>query len=169
MFPLLIPMLIGAGVGALSNRKDPLKGGLLGAGMGAMGGAGVGLLGGAGAAGGSAAGAGASSLVSPVAAPAMGSTLPGLGQYATGYTAQGLLGAASQYAKPASQMASIAQQSGLLDPQQQQQPMGGPLPMPPNTGAQTLGELAQAGDSSQQITQESAARKKRRAGLLGVA
>src|SRR5512139_2977928 len=36
-FPF-IPMLIGAAGGALMNRKDPLKGALLGAGMGAAGG-----------------------------------------------------------------------------------------------------------------------------------
>ena len=155
MFPLFMPMLMGAGIGALTN-KDPLKGGLLGAAMGATGGAlAPGIL------GGSALPAG---MAGPVV-PQMGAAIPGLEQFATGYTPQGILGAASQYAKPASEMAKMAQQSGLLDPQQ---PIAAPQPMQPsNTGAQVLGQLAQAGDSSQQITQDSAMRKKRRNQLLG--
>lgn len=39
MFPLMMPMLLGAGAGALLKKKDPLKGALLGAGLGAAGGA----------------------------------------------------------------------------------------------------------------------------------
>ena len=38
MFPLMIPMLIGGGVGLLTNKKNPLEGALMGAGMGAAGG-----------------------------------------------------------------------------------------------------------------------------------
>lgn len=38
MLPFMIP-LIGAGIGAIANRKDPLKGGLIGGGLGMAGGA----------------------------------------------------------------------------------------------------------------------------------
>ncbi len=163
MLPMFMPLMLGAGLGALTSKKNPLMGGLLGAGLGAAGGAlAPGLLGGA-----SASAALPAGMAGPVA-PTMGATIPGLESFVTGTTPQGLLGAASQYAKPASQMAQIAQMSGILDPQQQQ-PIGAPPMQQPNTGAQTLAQLAQAGDSSQQITQESAARKKRRAGLLGAA
>ena len=39
MFPLAMPMMIGGGLGLLTNKKNPLKGALMGAGMGAAGGA----------------------------------------------------------------------------------------------------------------------------------
>jgi len=38
MFPLMVPMLIGGGVGLLTNKKNPLEGALMGAGVGAAGG-----------------------------------------------------------------------------------------------------------------------------------
>lgn len=38
MFPLMIPMLIGGGVGLLTNKKNPLEGALMGAALGAGGG-----------------------------------------------------------------------------------------------------------------------------------
>lgn len=38
MFPLMMPMLIGGGLGLLTNKKNPLQGALLGAGLGAAGG-----------------------------------------------------------------------------------------------------------------------------------
>lgn len=44
MFPLMMPMLIGGGMGLLTNRKNPLKGALIGAGLGAAGGSMSGLL-----------------------------------------------------------------------------------------------------------------------------
>lgn len=44
MFDPFTLALIGGGIGALTNKKDPLKGGLLGAGLGAAGGYGAGLL-----------------------------------------------------------------------------------------------------------------------------
>lgn len=85
MFPLLMPMLIGAGLGAITNKKDPLKGAVIGAGLGAAGGtlapgllAGGGAAGtaGTGAAGGLTASAGAGTTL---AAPASGSMGGGLG------------------------------------------------------------------------------------------
>lgn len=160
MFPLFTPLLLGAGLGALTH-KNPLKGGLLGASMGAsLGALAPGILGGSAAAG----AALPAGMAGPVA-PQMGAAIPGLEQFATGYTPEGLLGAASQYTKPASQVAQLVHQSGLLDPQQ---PIAAAPPMQSsNTGTQILGQLAQAGDSSQQITQDSAARKKRRSQLLG--
>lgn len=76
MFPLMLPMLIGGGLGALTSKK-PLQGALLGAGMGALGGAVTpamgGLFGGAGAAAPGVAGAAASG-----AAPSMATAMPAL-------------------------------------------------------------------------------------------
>lgn len=43
-----IPMMIGAAGGALMNKKDPLKGALMGAGIGAAGGTALGAMGGSG-------------------------------------------------------------------------------------------------------------------------
>lgn len=82
-------------------------------------------------------------------------------------TGGGLLGAASQYGKPAMQALSSAQQSGLLGDQQQ------PAPQPQAVqqatgGAQTLAQIAQQGDQiQQQLQQTQMQRKQRRMGLLG--
>lgn len=53
-----IPMAIGAAAGAMSNKRDPLKGAAIGAGMGYLGGAAAPMLGAGGAAAGSGAAAG---------------------------------------------------------------------------------------------------------------
>lgn len=74
MFPLIIPMLIGGGVGLLTNKKNPLEGALMGAGMGAAGG----LLSPAAAAG-AAAPAAAGTAAAGTAAAGTGTAVAGLG------------------------------------------------------------------------------------------
>lgn len=88
-------MAIGAVAGALSNKKNPLAGAAMGAGMGAMGGAGAGLLGAAGAAG-SAGAAGAASGAASGAAGASAAGMSGaLGSGISGSLGSALPGAAS--------------------------------------------------------------------------
>lgn len=92
MFPLLIPMAIGAFGGAALNKKNPLKGALLGAGLGAGGGLLAAPAAGAAAAG-AAGGAGVAGAVSGTAgtAGAAGglSVAPGIG---TALTSPGVAG-----------------------------------------------------------------------------
>ena len=138
MFPLLIPMGIGALGGALLKKKDPLKGALLGAGLGAGAAAAApaigGLLGGSGAASGAAAAApwadAAGAIVAPAAAPS------------TGLLASAN-SALTQY-KPMIDAASTGiQMSGALDPQPEQ---AAPAPAPMTQGgAETLAAIAGQG------------------------
>ena len=138
MFPLLIPMGVGALGGALMKKKDPLKGALLGAGLGAGAAAAApaigGLLGGSGAASGAAAAApwadAAGAIVAPAAAPS------------TGLLASAN-SALTQY-KPMIDAASTGlQMSGALDPQQQEAPA--PVPEQMQGGSQTLATIAAQG------------------------
>lgn len=142
MFPLLIPMLAGAAGGALLNKKDPLKGALLGGGLAAGGGA---LL-----------GAGAS-------AGAMGAgTVGGAGAAVPGAVSQGgLLGGFSQYAKPIGDAAATANQVGGLLSQPQQQMPQAQLPQ-----YQDMSGLLATAQQNPQLAQLQAQRAKRR-GLLG--
>jgi len=82
MFPLMAPMLIGGGIGLLTNKKNPLEGALMGAGMGAAGG----LL--------SPAAAGAPAELGAAAVPGLstGTAVPGL---STGTAVPGLNAAAA--------------------------------------------------------------------------
>lgn len=145
MFPLLMPLLIGAGLGAVANKKDPLKGALLGAGLGAAGGTlaagGGGLLGGSSAA----AGAGATTaggLLAPGASAAAGaaemaSTLPAFnpisGAYVNATSLPGMTGvteslkAATTAMKPVGEAMGTAKlaQGLLAEPE-----MAPPPPMP---------------------------------------
>jgi len=75
MFPLMVPMLIGGGVGLLTNKKNPLEGALMGAGVGAAGG----LL--------SPAAAGAAAELGAAGAAGFGTAVPGL---STGTAVPGL-------------------------------------------------------------------------------
>ena len=84
MFPLMIPMLIGGGVGLLTNKKNPLEGALMGAGMGAAGG----LLSPAAAP----AAAGAAAELGAAGAGGFGTAVPGL---STGTAVPGLNAAAA--------------------------------------------------------------------------
>jgi hypothetical protein len=155
MFPFMIPMLLGAGLGAATSRK-PLKGALLGAGMGALGGYGAGLLGGAGAAGGAAA-----------MGPSLptGAVIPELAKYQTGGLLGGLNTAAS-YAKPIGQAMSAAQQAGVIG----QEPAQPSPVIQPQINPQTLPALSEQLQSlMQQQEQMNMARRKQRQSLLGVA
>lgn len=145
MFPLFVPMLIGAGIGAVASKKDPLKGALLGAGAGALGGQfAPGLLGGASSAapggllGAEAAGStGIGGLLgNPMTAASYGT---GLGTQQTAMLAaqeagmgsmpigKSLLGGASQLAKDAAPVMNVA--STAMSMGGQEQPMPAPPPM----------------------------------------
>lgn len=144
MFPMLMPLLIGAGLGAVANKKDPLKGAMLGAGIGAAGGllapaaAGGGLLGAApaaGAAGASgAAGAAAGATSAAAGGASMASSLPAFnpitGTFANASSLPGMTGltetlkSATAAVKPFGEAAGTAMQAkGLLAPEQ---PMAAP-------------------------------------------
>ena len=165
---LMLPMLLGAGLGAATSKK-PLKGALLGAGLGAAGGAlAPGLLGAGAASGAAGASASGAAAMGPVMGGevAMGSAIPGLEAFATGYTPQGLLGAAGGAAKTAAPFAGLALQSGLLDGGQQQV-QASPVAQPQVT-ATTLPELsAQLQQGLLAQRQEDQHRRQRRHGLLG--
>lgn len=162
-----------ATVGALTDRKKPLRGALMGAGLGAGGGALMsggglgglmgsgsaagggagGLLGGSGAASGAAAAAPWADGAGAIVAPAAPST--------------GLLSSANaaltQY-KPMIDAATTGiSMSGVLDQQQSQGPQA-PAPMMNQGGAEVLGQLASQGGGMQQDMQE---RAKRRSLLRG--
>lgn len=181
MFPFLIPLLIGAAGGALTNKKDPLKGLLMGGALGATGGllapAALGALGAAGAAGaeGAATAGAATAGVTGAEGAFLGegaaSGIPAWDAAATtghGFMEGGksFLSTASEYMKPASQASSLAQQAGLLGPREQ--PQASPTPMPqPGGGAQTLASIAQmASQQGQLIDQEQELRRRKRLGLL---
>lgn len=174
MFPLLIPMAIGAGAGALMNKDKPLKGALMGAGLGAAGGAAApalgGLLGGgaASAAPGAAAAAGAApaagfGIGQPLVTGAMGSSSMAGGASAAGNAGgmmggmKGLLDTANAYAPLVGTMASFAP-GGSEQPSVQ-----APAPTVGQGGAETLAALAgQPGDSM--LAADAQARAQRRAG-----
>lgn len=111
--PFLIPLLM-AGAGALADRKDPLRGAMIG---GALGFGGAGLLGGAGAVGGTGAAA-TEGLLGTAAAEGAGTAAAGVGTEAAlansaGYLAPEMAGMASEQA-----MAPIIEQgtqAGMMD------------------------------------------------------
>lgn len=158
MFPLMLPMLIGGGLGALTSKK-PLQGALMGAGMGALGGAVApslgGLFGGSGAAGAAASGA----------APSMATSLPAFdpiaGQFVNAGNLQGGMGGLMSNIKPIAQAVGTANQLGLLGGQDQ--PITpSPTMQSPGGGAQVLGQLAQTPDAVEQGRQL----RKQRRGLV---
>lgn len=173
-------------MGALADKKNPVRGAALGAGIGMTGGllapaaagaAGAGAAG-AGAAGTAATGAAGAGLLGDATAAGYGgltgagaATMGGgasvAGGSALGSTASsGLLGAMNTYGKPASQAMNLVQQSGLLGGQREQA-QASPFIQPQGTGQQVLAQLAQQGDPSQALAQEEMMRRKRRMGLLG--
>lgn len=165
MIPMAFaPMAIGGLLGALTN-KNPLKGGLLGAGMGALGGAAMpalsGMFGGAGAAGAAA---------DPLAAylttgGAEGSIVGGgTGGAAGSVGGGGLFGGDTM--KNLGGAAQIASASGVLN--NSQQPIQSQPVQQGQGGAQVLGQLAQPQGGAQLQAMEQA-RMRRRQGLLGVA
>ena len=165
-----------AAVGAIADRKKPLRGAAMGAGLMATGGAAAGAMGGGAAAagaGGAAAGTGAAAGGATAAGTgaagggllggtaAAGSAAPAAAGTAAPST--GLLSTFGQY-KPAFDAAATGvQMSGLLDPQQQQQ-AATPEPIQNQGGAEVLGQLAGQGGAMQGDMQE---RAKRRAMLRG--
>lgn len=176
----LLP-LAGAAIGAMANKKNPMKGALMGGALGATGGllapaaaggaaaaGGSGLLGAGATGAASAAGTGAAAMGPMMGSQvAMGSVIPGLGQYATGYTAQGLLGAAGTAAKSAAPYAQLAQQSGLFAGGEQEMPQASPVTMGqavPNELPALVQSLEQGAQAQRQADEE---RKKRRYSLLG--
>lgn len=145
MFPLLMPLLLGAGIGAIANKKDPLKGAVLGAGIGAAGGllapaaGGGGLLGAAPAAAGA---SGAASGAAATGASSMASSLPAFnpvtGAYVNASSLPGMTGltetlkSATTAAKPFGEAASTAMQAkGLLAPEQPMATPAAPLQSQP--------------------------------------
>lgn len=148
MFPFM-PMLIGAAGGLLTNRKDPLKGALLGAGLGAAGGAIAPSLGGL--FGTPAAGATTLGVLDPAQAAAIAAekgtsvaaafpaSQPGLFD-----TVKDGFKTASEYAKPIGDAGMAAQQvSGLFGEDQKQAPQ---LYQSPGDG----GSLAAIANADQQ-------------------
>lgn len=171
-FPLLGLLAAGALGGAVLNKKDPLKGALLGAGLGATGGAlfpalnaaGTGIVGAAGGTGAGLTGAAAgdAGLMYAGADAAAANTL-GMGPGVSGGAGmKGLLGSVGKYAQPASQAMSLMQQD------QQQVPQAAPVQQV-GGGAQTLAQLAQQGGLLQDQLASMADKRRQRRGLFGVA
>jgi hypothetical protein len=170
-----------ATVGALTDRKKPLRGALMGAGLGAGGGAlmaggGMGGLMGGGAASGGAAG-GAGGLLSGTAASAAPTAGFGLGQplvtgslgssATAGATSPGLLSSVnstlSQY-KPIMDAASTGlSMSGAMN---QEQPMQAPEVQQMQGGSQTLAQLSNQG-ADPQMQGDAQERMRRRQALRG--
>lgn len=170
MIPLMMPMLLGGGLGLLTNRKDPLKGALLGAGMGAAGSA---LM--PAAMGGAAAGEAGGGLLGNMGTAMQYGTVPGSQQTAMlaaqegGLGAGGLLDAAKGFAKDAKPFADAAATGMQFADQGQQNQL--PAPMPLNFqnsgGPQTLASLAGGMQQDPRLAQADEARRARRRGLLG--
>lgn len=162
MIPMAFaPMAIGGLLGALTN-KNPLKGGLLGAGMGAVGGAAMpalsGMFGGAGAAG-----AAADPLASYMTTGGVEGSIAGGGTGgAAGSVGGGLFGGDTM--KNLGSAAQIASAAGAFGGSEQ--PMQGQPVQQGQGGAQVLGQLAQP-QVSPQIQAAEQARMRRRQGLLG--
>lgn len=163
MIPMAFaPMAIGGLLGALTN-KNPLKGGLLGAGVGALGGAAMpalgGMFGGAGAAG---------AAVDPVTAymttgGVEGSIVGGgTGGAAGSVGGAGLFGGDTM--KNLGSAAQIANVAGAFGGSEQ--PVQGQPVQQGQGGAQVLSQLAQP-QGSPQLQAMELARMRRRQGLLG--
>lgn len=164
--------LAGAVIGGLANKRNPLQGAIMGAGIGATGGAlAPAMMGGAAAAGGAAGSAaaggtaaGSAGLMGPMMQTGASSALPGLQSYlaASPSAGSGLLGTL----KPLGQYANMAQQTGVLGGGQEEP--GAPAPAPVvqgGSGPQTLAQIAQ-NDGSYQTAEEAAMRRRRRRELL---
>lgn len=155
MFDPFTLALIGGGLGALTSKKNPLKGAVTGAGLGAMGGAGLGALGSApvASAATTASGAAMDAGITSGNIMANNAAITGVTQPTT---MRGLLSTA----KPYMEAAGAAQQvGGLLAPQQQPIPAPPPL-MPTQANPQAFAQISQGID--QQLQQDAAARAARR-------
>ncbi len=167
----LIPALLGGGVGALTNKKDPLKGALLGAGLGGIGGAAMPGLLGAGTAGIAPGGQQAAMLA---AQEGGGGLLGNMGWQGatTGVqgalnNAGGVMGAMDKFGKPVS---TAMQAAEMVKPEDE------PLPPPPSivppTASPTLGQIVQSDNDTwlKQMEMEQAKRdaRRKRIGLIGM-
>lgn len=165
MFPLLWPMLIGAGGGALLSKKDPLKGALLGAGLGAGGAAfAPGLLGGLGAA----APATAASVAAPSASTLAAVNLPASTSMFP--EASAFLSQADKYMRPISTGLSVANNAGLLGGQQQpiqQSPVMQNTGMGGSSLAQLYGQLQQNDMNQQQAEMQRRAKQRELIARMG--
>ena len=156
MIPMAFaPMAIGGLLGALTN-KNPLKGGLLGAGMGALGGAAMPALG--------LGGAAADPVTAYMTTGGVEGSIAGGGTGgAAGSVGGGLFGGDTM--KNLGGAAQIAAASGVLNGSQQQPLQGQPVQQGQG-GAQVLSQLAQPQGGAQLQSMEQA-RMRRRQGLLG--
>lgn len=151
MLPFIPMMLGGAGLGALLNKKDPLKGALMGAALGGVGGAAApGLLGGATA-------GGVGSQAGMLAAQEAGAGVMGIGNMGwggattgiqgglnaalgsgAGATTGGLLGNADKVIKPV----GTAMQAAQMFTPPTEEPIRAPMPQIPQGGSQVLSQIA---------------------------
>lgn len=135
---MLLMSAIGGGLGALTNRKDPLKGGLLGAGLGAGAAALPGLIGGAAQAAAPVAN-GTLTAVEAAAAPAAASTAAGAAPAAFGTQSMVNLGNSAQLMNGAANTALTAGGSAAAPPSMFQQAMG--VMKPVGQAAQAAGAV----------------------------
>lgn len=142
MFDPFTLSLIGGAAGGLLSKRDPLKGALMGAGLGYAGGAMAPAIG----------GLFGTSPASTVAADGMADATYGATGYNTGLgqqqglldTIKGGIKTAGEYAKPIGESAMAAQAVGGMFATPQQAPVQ-PGPIMQNTGgAQTLASIAQS-------------------------
>lgn len=182
--------LLGAAMGGLMNKKDPLKGALMGGALGAGGGllagpaAGGGLLGAAASpasTGLTAAAGGANPLLGAAASgggmsgalisPSMLTTATGTPAQIAASSSPSMFQQAMDIAKPIGNIASSANSvKGLLSPQQQQQmPSLQPLPVATGQGgAQSLAQIVSGNsNAANQIALDAELRAKRRQQLIG--
>lgn len=157
MFPLAMPMLIGGGLGLLANRKDPLKGAMMGAGLGAAGGAiapqMAGLLGPA--------------PIDPTSVQGVSALMGDTSAFATPQV--GLLGQAAKFSKEAAPVLGAVSTGLSLANMGQEPPVQTPPPTVGQGGPQGLSGLLQSIQQGQsaQMQAEEQKRAARRAALRG--
>jgi hypothetical protein len=193
MFPLLLPMLIGGSAGALLSKKDPLRGALIGAGLGVGGAALPGLLSAGGATGTAGAATGMGGTTGILDAGASGAVGDASGFMGTGgfmepasqavqivdksvpagmfdkanYMTNGLLDKGVQMAEP---MGRAMQTAQMFQPQEKELPPIPQIPQfqPNSQGQQSLQQIASQPMQMAQMQQQRdfANRQKRREMIL---
>lgn len=159
MFPLAMPMLIGGGLGLLANKKDPLKGALMGAGLGAAGGAiapqmAGGLL-------------GSAAPIDPTTVQGVSALMGDTSAFASPQV--GLLGQAAKFSKDAAPVMNAVSTGLSVAGQGQEPPVQGTPPTVGQGGAQGLNGLLSTIQQTQaaQMQAEEQKRAARRAALRG--